>query len=138
MFWASTLHTQRHGYSGHLDFVAFVGNLSFHAINLNAVSLFADSFFFVLVISDILFPVYFINLNEWIYFLVKKSLHKKRDNGQIEIIIIDICSPKFKSLSKTPICLFYRKIFPDGFKYVKAFGIIIQATCFIYIPGHIV
>jgi len=44
MIWASTLQIQKHGYFGDLDFIILlVGILPLYAINLDVVSLFADS-----------------------------------------------------------------------------------------------
>ena len=65
MIWASTLQIRKHEYFGDLDFIIlFVGILPMYAINLGAVSLFADSLFTFLVmfVSDVL------DLNEWIFF----------------------------------------------------------------------
>ncbi|AES82763.1 transmembrane protein, putative [Medicago truncatula] len=60
MIWTSTLQIRKHGYFGDLGFIIlFVGILSLYAINLGAVSLFADSPFRFLAMF-----VYSIDLNE--------------------------------------------------------------------------
>jgi hypothetical protein len=66
MIWASTLQIQKHGYSGDLDFIIlFVGILPLNAINLGAVSLFADSpFTFLAILIMLLALMYSINMNE--------------------------------------------------------------------------
>jgi len=66
MIWASTLQIQKHGYSSDLDFIIlFVGILLLYAINLGAVSLFADSpFTFLTILIMLLSLMYSINLNE--------------------------------------------------------------------------
>jgi len=62
MIWASTLQIWKHEYFDDLDFIIlFIGILPLYAINLGAVSLFADSPFTFLAI---LYLMYFINLNE--------------------------------------------------------------------------
>ncbi|AES91559.1 transmembrane protein, putative [Medicago truncatula] len=62
MIWTSTLQIQKQEYSGDLDYIIlFVGILPLYAINLGAVSLFADSFFTFLAI---LILMYSIDLNE--------------------------------------------------------------------------
>jgi len=75
MIWASTLHIQKHGYSGDLDFIIlFVGIFPLYAINLGYVSLFTDSpFTFLAILIMLLSQVYFINLNEWISFCFYKK-----------------------------------------------------------------
>ncbi|AES80273.1 transmembrane protein, putative [Medicago truncatula] len=47
---SSTLQIRRHGYSGYLNIVIFVGlcTLPFYAINMDVVSLFTDSSFLFL------------------------------------------------------------------------------------------
>jgi len=51
MIWTSTLQIQKHGYFVDLDFIIlFIGILSLYAINLDVVSLFANSPFTILVI----------------------------------------------------------------------------------------
>ena len=80
MIWASTLQIQKHGYSGDLDFIIlFVGILPLNAINLGAVSLFADSpFTFLAILIMLLALMYFINMNEWISLFLstkKKSMY---------------------------------------------------------------
>jgi len=66
MIWASTLQIQKHEYSGDLDFIIlFVGILPLYAINLGAVSFFADSpFTFLAILIMLLSLMYSINLNE--------------------------------------------------------------------------
>jgi len=57
MIWTSTLQIRKHGYFGDLGFIIlFVGILLMYAINLGAVSLFADSpfTFLVMSVSDVL------------------------------------------------------------------------------------
>jgi len=58
MIWASSLHIRKHEYFGDLSFIIlFVGILLLYAINLDAVSLFADlSFtFLAMFVSDVLY-----------------------------------------------------------------------------------
>jgi len=58
MIWASTLQIRKHGYFGDLDFIIlFVSILSLYAINLRAVSLFADSpfTFLAMFVFDVLY-----------------------------------------------------------------------------------
>jgi len=58
MIWASTLQIWKHGNFSDLNFIIlFVGILSLYAINLGAVSLFADSpfTFLVMFVSDVLY-----------------------------------------------------------------------------------
>ncbi|AES98362.1 transmembrane protein, putative [Medicago truncatula] len=66
MIWASTLQIQKHGYFGDLDFIIlFVDIFPLYAINLGAVSLFADSpYTFLAILIMLLSLMYFINLNE--------------------------------------------------------------------------
>jgi len=64
--WVPTLQILKHEYSGDLDLIIFfVGILPLYAINLGAVSLFANSSFTFLAM---LILMYSINLNEWISF----------------------------------------------------------------------
>jgi hypothetical protein len=74
---SSTLQIRRHGYSGHFNIVIFVGicNLPFYAINMDAVSLFADSSFLFLAIMN-LYYIDVLFLFEWmniICFVKKKK-----------------------------------------------------------------
>jgi len=58
MIWASTLQIQKYGYFGDLDFILlFVDILPLYAINLGAVSLFADSpfTFLAMFVFDVLY-----------------------------------------------------------------------------------
>jgi len=58
MNWASTLQIRKHGYFGNLGFIIlFADILPMYAINLSAVSLFADSTFTFLTmfVSDVLY-----------------------------------------------------------------------------------
>ncbi|AES75367.1 transmembrane protein, putative [Medicago truncatula] len=62
MIWASTLQIQKNVYFGDLDFIIlFVGILPLYAINLDAVSLFADSLYYVfsdinhVIVSDVFY-----------------------------------------------------------------------------------
>jgi len=58
MILASTLQIQKHEYFGDLGFIIlFVGILPMYAINLGAVSLFADSpfTFLAMFVSDVLY-----------------------------------------------------------------------------------
>jgi len=54
-FVLSTLQIRRHEYSGDLNIVIFLGivTLSFYVINMDVVSLFADSSFLFLVTLDL-------------------------------------------------------------------------------------
>jgi len=72
---SSTLQIRRHGYSGDLNIVISVGfcTLSFYAINMDVVSLFADSSFLFLANShyiDVLYQFEWMNI---IYFCQKKK-----------------------------------------------------------------
>jgi len=65
MIWTSTLQIWKHEYFGDLDFIIlFVGILSMYAINLGAVSLFADSLFTFLAmfVSDVLYRFEWMNI----------------------------------------------------------------------------
>jgi len=66
MIWVSMLQIHKHGYSGDLDFIVlFVCILPLYAINLDVVSLFADSpFTFLGMLIMLLYLMYSINLNE--------------------------------------------------------------------------
>ncbi|AES81551.1 transmembrane protein, putative [Medicago truncatula] len=58
MIWTSTLQIRKHGYFGDLGFIIlFVGILPLYAINLGAMSLFADSpfTFLAMFVSDVLY-----------------------------------------------------------------------------------
>jgi len=58
MIWASMLQIRKYVYFGNLGFIIlFVGILPMYAINLGAVSLFADSpfTFFAMFVSDVLY-----------------------------------------------------------------------------------
>jgi len=58
MIWASTLKIRKHVNFGDLGFsVLFVGILPFYTINLDAVSLFADSpfTFLAMFVSDVIY-----------------------------------------------------------------------------------
>jgi len=65
MIWTPTLQIWKHEYSGDLDFIFFGGISPLYAINLDVMSLFADSSFTFLAM---LILMYSINLNEWISF----------------------------------------------------------------------
>jgi len=76
MIWASTLQIRKHGYFSDLDFIIlFVGIFPLYAINLGAVSLFADSSFTFLTmfVSDILYQFKWMNI---ILFLSKRNREK--------------------------------------------------------------
>jgi len=84
VIWASTLQIRKHENFGDLDFILlFVGILSLYAINLDVVSLFADSSFTFLAMF-VSYVMYSINLDEWILlFLSKKQtscLYPKKKN----------------------------------------------------------
>jgi len=70
MIWTSTLHIQKHGYSGDLDLIIlFVGIMLLYVINLDVVSIFAvSSFTFLAILIMLLYLMYYIDLNEWISF----------------------------------------------------------------------
>jgi len=60
MIWVSTLQIRKHENFGDLDFIIlFIDILSLHAINLGAVSLFADSSFTFLAmfISNVMYSI---------------------------------------------------------------------------------
>ena len=74
MIWTSTLQIQKQEYSGDLDFIIlFVGILPLYAINLGAVSLFADSSFTFLAmfVSDVLYRFEWMNI---VLLLSKKKI----------------------------------------------------------------
>ena len=79
MIWTSTLQIQKQEYSGDLDFIIlFVGILPLYAINLGAVSLFADSpFTFLAILIMLLALMYSNNMNEWISFVFVNKKTKK-------------------------------------------------------------
>jgi len=84
---SSMLQTQRYGYSRNLNIVICVGffTLSFYAINMNVVSLFAYSSFLFLV--NLLVSMYSINLNKWISFIFyKKNCQKKVNKNLIQLV----------------------------------------------------
>jgi hypothetical protein len=79
MIWASTLQIQKHGYSDHFSFVILfvVDILPLYAINLNDVSLFADSpFMFLAILNMWFYLMYSIDWNEWISFFFNKKKNK--------------------------------------------------------------
>jgi hypothetical protein len=77
MIWTSTLQIRRHGYFGDFNFIILfvVGILPLYAINLDAVSLFADSSFMFLanveyvIVFDVIYQFEWMNI---ILFLSKK------------------------------------------------------------------
>jgi hypothetical protein len=79
---SSTLQTRRHRYSEHFKFVIFVGFVTLvsilllYTINVDVVSLFADSSFLLLVMLNLyLHLMYSINyLNEWIPLFFSKKI----------------------------------------------------------------
>jgi len=72
MIWASTLYIRKHGYFSGLDFIIlFVGILPFYAINLDVVSLLADSPFTYLTMF--VYDVQSIWMNEYRFVFVKKN-----------------------------------------------------------------
>jgi len=83
MIWASTLQIRKHGYFGDLNFIIlFVGILPMYAINLGAVSLFADSpfTFLAMFVSDVLYRFELMNivfLSKKRKLNLKKKVHKK-------------------------------------------------------------
>jgi len=66
MIWASALQIRQHGYFSDLEFIIlYVGILLLYAINLDVVSLFADSpFTFLAMLNMLLYQMNSINLNE--------------------------------------------------------------------------
>jgi len=80
MIWVSTLQIWKHGYFGDLDFIIlFVGILPLYAINLGAVSLFADSplMFLAMIAFDVLYQFEWMNII--LLFLSKKKLFTQHD-----------------------------------------------------------
>ena len=76
MIWASTLKIRKHVSFGDLGFIIlFVGILSFYAINLGDVSLFADSpfKFLAMFVSDVIYRFEWMNI---VLFLLKKKITK--------------------------------------------------------------
>jgi len=67
----------KHGYSGDFDLIRlFVGILPLYAINLDAMSLFAvSSFTFLAILMMLLYLMYSIDLNEWIWFCFYQKKH---------------------------------------------------------------
>ena len=79
MIWASTLQIRKHGYSGDFDLIIlFVGILSLYAINLDAMSLFTVSSFYVcsdiddVIVSDVFYRFEWMNI---VLFLSKKNIY---------------------------------------------------------------
>ncbi|RHN67142.1 hypothetical protein MtrunA17_Chr3g0099531 [Medicago truncatula] len=71
---SSTLQIWRYGYSKDLNIVIYAGLsiLSFYAINMNDMRLFADSSSLFLANLYCIVSMYSINSNEWISFIFSK------------------------------------------------------------------
>jgi len=79
MIWTSMLQMRKHNYFGDFDFIIlFVGILSFYAINLADLSLFADS---SLMFLEMFVLICSINLNEWIsFYFCQKNKTSQTEN----------------------------------------------------------